>query len=476
MDPRMFRSRAAGLAAALLASSVAAPAGAAGSPPCTGPRLTLAVVLERVAAGPLAGAAAARVGAAEALAEQQSFRQNPTLNLATEDLTGSGSFARLGQSETTLSAWQPIDLADRRALRVGAAATQARSEKAKTLAGAVDRAAEAAAAWVDLLATHRAARLAADAETLAQRLHDEVARRHREGLASEADLARAAIAAREASLDREDALRSERVASVRLAGAWGGTDVDGECIDADLGAPASAGSRAAVRAAVPAAATPSSAEGASEASPAAASAASPTSAAMPRGPGDAVSLAPRLQVADSVVDVRRAEVASAKAEALPNLSVGAGLRYLAAPGDVSLVAGVAVQVPIFDRNAGAIRAAEQRLIEAQAEAEAVRGQHRRDLFVLEQNVAAAASRYDALERDVLPQAERAGAALEKAWRQGGASLAELLAARRDVVMQRRRQLAALVDYHQQRIAYDAAARGAVATASPAVPTAEGESR
>src|SRR3546814_14517758 len=99
-------------------------------------------------------------------------------------------------------------------------------------------------------------------------------------------------------------------------------------------------------------------------------------------------------------------------------AIGLGVRHVRETGDVALVGGLSMPLPIFDRNQGNvaaaranIRAAEAGLVSARASATVRAG----NAIV---NVEAAAARLEALEKAAVPEAAEAFPLPELASRKG----------------------------------------------------------
>lgn len=387
------------------------PAPAAGLPavpdpaPCTA-ALSLSQVLDRVRNGPRSRAAGEEAAAMDGLVRQAGVRPNPEIAVEVEDFTGSGSYTELGQTQTTVSFAQRIPLGGLRARRANLAEHQGLAEIARTAEDSLEAAVTAKRRFIDALAGRERVRIASDGERLAAEVVAAARRRAAAGAGSAADEERARIALARAALLVLQARREEKAAARELASLWGGAPDDEACVTGAW--PVAVATTLDV----------------------------PDRAVLP-------SLAVR--TADAEVDAGRAAVELAKASAAPDLEVGAGLRHLAGPGEVSAVAAVRIEVPIFDRNDGAIDAAEKKLLAAQSRARAVRSEAARHRGRLAEAIAAAAAEADLVEHAMLPAAQRAWTSLSQAWQHGAASVLEVLDARRSLVDLRLQRLDALRD-------------------------------
>ena len=390
------------------ARPAAAPAPSCAVGDAAAPR-TLADVFDRLRGSARADAVAGEVAAASALESQAASRPNPEIALELEDFAGSGSYSGFGESQTTLSVSQRIEVGGRRAQRMEVAARETGAEKARGSQETLRAEVAAKQAFVALIAARERRAISARGEVLAREVLGDARRRVEGGAGSVADVERASIAAATATLAVSEAERAVVVASQRLAGLWGGRGPDASCIAGEL--------------------------------------AHPRERAAPPEPAGDAGASPAVAIAEAEVAVRRAEVAKAKADSFPDLAVAAGVRHLAGPDDVSLVTGLNVEVPLFDRNAGNVRAAEQHLFAAQARARMVRDEAAGRLVRVREAVEAARERAAMLRTQAIPSAERAFTTLARAWRDGAASSLEVLDARRALIALRLEHVEALVEFH-----------------------------
>ena len=151
--------------------------------------------------------------------------------------------------------------------------------------------------------------------------------------------------------------------------------------------------------------------------------------------GALLDLQPRTIDPTQSLEVRLAEAEQVSAEASLRQeivarrldpSVGLGVRHVRELGDVALVAGLSMPLPLFDRNQGNIEAARANIRAAEARRAGalattiVRG---RNAIT---NVEAATVRVEALERAAIPEAAEALRLAQLSYQAGRSSLLELL--------------------------------------------------
>jgi len=344
--------------------------------------LSLSQALDEAAArSPAIVAAEAEVAAAEARIRQAGYRSNPELSLEVENFAGTGELRGLRSTETTLAINQRLDLGGRRGARVGAAVAQLEVQKLRL-----------AIAKADLAQSVREqfARAIAAREKLAQASENEMRARELARVAGilvdagrdpplRALRARSALAQAEA--EREAAVADELAARSSLAALFG--------VSQPVGSVA----------------------------------------------GTALDLTPRNVNPDISLDVRLADAERAAAaagvreqiaERRLDPAVGVGVRHVRETGDVGLVAGLSMPLRLFDRNQGNIDAARQAANAADARrvsALATTTARARNAIA---NVEAAQRRVEALEKAAVPEASEALRLAELSYREGRASLLELI--------------------------------------------------
>lgn len=362
-----------------------APVVAARPEPRTGPlpgSLTLQQALEEASArSPAIVAAEAEVAAAEARIRQAGYRSNPELSVEVENFAGTGELRGLRSTETTVAVNQRLDLGGRRSARVNAAQAELDVQRLKL-----------AMAKADLSQSVREqfARSIAAQEKLAQATENEERAR---------ELARVAGILVEAG--RDPPLRALRARSA-LAQA----QAEREAAGADELAARS--SLAALF-------------GASE----------PVGAVS----GTALDVTPRQVNPDQSLDVRLADaervaaqagVREQLAERRIDPAVGVGVRHVRETGDVGLVAGLSMPLRLFDRNQGNIEAARQAADAADARRASTLATTTAKARNAIANVEAAQRRVEALEGAAVPEATEALRLAELSYREGRASLIELI--------------------------------------------------
>jgi cobalt-zinc-cadmium efflux system outer membrane protein len=156
----------------------------------------------------------------------------------------------------------------------------------------------------------------------------------------------------------------------------------------------------------------------------------------------------RLAIARIAVERARRAHRLAKAEAIPNLVASAGPRYSDPESETTLDLGIGVEIPLFDRNQGAIHAAVAERLSAAAELRSVQ-------IELLAEVSEAWSAYEAARiattryrEQLLPKADRTLDLTRQAYERGKADYLRLLDAQQVVVESRIAQLDSLQSLHE----------------------------
>jgi cobalt-zinc-cadmium efflux system outer membrane protein len=146
--------------------------------------------------------------------------------------------------------------------------------------------------------------------------------------------------------------------------------------------------------------------------------------------------------------LREAELQLAQSQAIPNASVGAGLRRLEAVDDQALMLTFSIGLPVFDRNQGNITAAMERLQRVESERRVRLIAAQTLLFATHQELLQARSQANTLEQTVIPQAQQALNEIEVGYQAGRFSFLDLAAAQREFIEVRRQAIVAAANFHR----------------------------
>lgn len=349
--------------------------------------LTLQQALEEAAArSPAVIAARARVEAAEARIRQAGFRSNPELSVEVENFLGSGELSGFQGTETTVAVNQRLDLGGRRRSRVGAARAELLAEQLRLAIARADLAQAVRQQFATAATARERLRIATESEERARELARIAGILVEEGREPPLRAIRARSAAAQAAAALEAARAEERAARGTLASLFDVSTPPDAVIGALLDL-------------------------------------------QPRTINPEQSLEVRLAEAERLV--AEAEVAQQRTAGRLDPAVGIGVRHVQETGDVGLVAGLSMPLAVFDRNQGNIAAARAGVRAAEANLASASASARVRAANAITSVEAAAARVEALEGAAIPEATEALRLAQLAYREGRATLLELLDAQED---------------------------------------------
>ncbi len=348
---------------------------------------------------------------------QASVKPNPELLLEVENFAGSKGNRGFESAEETLSINQTIELGDKRLKRLRAAHLDA------SLAGwdyetvRLQTALQAAQAFMDVLASQERLTVLRGFVTLAERTNSSVDARIGAGRASPIESDRSMVAlARARALVRSEQVRLDE-AKRRLAALWGSEQPNFGRAEGRLG----------------------------------------RSRAVPGMDRLKAYLEqnPALARWSDGIGHRLAQLDLERAKGLRDIKVGAGVRRLNEDDSVAVVASVSVPLQLFDKNTGAVAAAERRVLKAEQEQSAARTQLIGALVEALGALRVAATQLSALESEILPAAERAFDRTQIGFDEGRFDILNVLDAQRTAFEARLERVNAQAEYEKARVRVEA---------------------
>lgn len=186
--------------------------------------LSLSEALARAAAfDPAQITFGAQVEAAEASVRQANIKPMPTVGFDFENFTGTGPYALLDRSETTLSYALPLERAGKREARVGRARAEVEVVRARSMVVRLDLLRTVQAAYAEALAADAELLVAEARLVAAQASHRDIARRVKSARDPLFAGSRAEAITAQAEIARDQARDSVRVSRNALAAFWGGS-------------------------------------------------------------------------------------------------------------------------------------------------------------------------------------------------------------------------------------------------------------
>jgi len=341
--------------------------------------------------------------------QQAGLRRNPELSTSIEDF-------RARTRSTTNTLGLPLELGGKRAARVAAA------ERSKDLALAdldlvrAELRARVMAAYFSVLMAQERSRLAADSVEIAQRAKDAIAKRVAAGKASPVEDTRATVDLANTRLEASEATAELQTQRYQLALTLGQRSPDFGLVDGDAGS-------APMR---------------------------PTLETLLAQLEDS----PSLRTARLERERRNALVEVEQSKARPDVTVSLGAKRNNELGQTQAVVGLAMPLPLFDRNQGAILEALRRSEKADDELSAVRLRLMAELQEASSRLGMARQSLRTLQETVLPAAQQTFEAASKGLEAGKFGFLEVLDAQRSLLQARARYLNTLAGAYQAAAVID----------------------
>ena len=365
--------------------------------------LTLAAALQLAGTGnPALSAARHELAAQGGALQQAQALPNPELQTLVED-------TRRATRSTTVQLNQLIELGGKRGARADVALRGQELAQAGLAAQQADTRAQVTTAFVDVLAAQEGLRLADSAQALAARASDITARRVTAGKASPVEATRAKVAEASVRLELNLARSTLTQARQRLAALWGSTEPRF-----------------------------TQAEGSLDALP-----------ALP-SPGELearLAQSPAVRQAHSHLAQRQAMLVVEQRRATPDVTVSIGMKRSEELGRSQAIIGLALPLPLFDRNAGNRLEALRRSDQAGDQLAAASVQLQASLAQASVRLATARLDVDSLQREIVPGAQSAYDAASKGFEFGKFAFLDVLDAQRTLLQAKNQTLRALTEAH-----------------------------
>ena len=350
------------------------------------------------------------VGMARADRRQAGLWPNPELSIETEGIGGSGAARRFDGAETTVTISQPIEVAGKAKKRQRVAATRIHQTEYEYAVQRRAVQAQTAKAFYAVLAAQEEVTLAQENLDAAQRLFQAVGQRVAAGKDSPIKETQAAIAVSERRLAEQNTKTALALARRNLAALWGSSAPAFRTVTGDFMEVV----------------TPPTAE-----------------QVLNRIDKHPVSLRWQATLAEA-----EADLALAKTEAIPDITLTGGYKRYEDVGQDTIVLGLAFPLPLFNRNQGA----KERATLALGRTRHLEQQAQVTLITLlgncHQRLTAAAAQAQMLQDEILPRVEDAYGASVTAYREGKLGYLETLDAQRELFKTKQRVLEALTQYHE----------------------------
>ncbi len=335
---------------------------------------------------PITNAADEEIRAAESEARQAGLWDNPTFVAEVEDFGGDREW--FGDADTTLSINQTVPLGGDRSRARDAASAWAQAAHADHAVQRTRLLADTAQAYVAAHAASETLAVRLELLELANNSAAAINSRVEAGRVSPIERGRASVLVGRAAIAANEAASMQVEQHDRLAAIW-----SGERLYADFVSPLDAFDL-------------SRSENAEV--------------------GVWIAENPELQKLRAVTRARAQEIRQERAAAIPDLTVGAGVRRFGGTDDSAFVATVEVPIPVLNRNQSGVRAAASRENAARLDEESTRRALLARFASASGRFERARSTHEQLSDNILPASENALAAAQEAYREGALDVLNFL--------------------------------------------------
>jgi cobalt-zinc-cadmium efflux system outer membrane protein len=351
----------------------------------------------------------AEIRARDAAALQAGLLPNPELGVEVENFGGKDALEGFDGAETTIAFSQLVELGGKRGNRRMVATLDKTLAEWDYQSKKLDVLAATAKAFVEVLIAQEQVALNGDLLKLAEQTTTAVSEKVDAGKVSPVEKSRAQIELAAARTEAKRAVRELEAARRRLAGAWGGERADFGRAVGQLG----------------------------------------NISALPDEESLKEFLSNNPDLARWAAELERSEAALllARSEAVPDLTLSAGVRNFQETDDNAFVVGVSIPIPFFNRNQGGVFEARARVDKAQSEQRAAKVGLVTDLSDTWQNLSVAYTEAVGLRDEILPSAQSTYESTELGYREGKLDFLQMLDAQRTLFTVKRQYLLALGSYH-----------------------------
>jgi cobalt-zinc-cadmium efflux system outer membrane protein len=318
--------------------------------------------------------------AAEARGLQASLRPNPELDVEVESLGGRGERSGFDAAEITISLGQLIELRGKRDKRIRVASLETELAEWDFESQRLDTLRDVTQAFVAVLAAQERLALAEQLRDLSGQAQSAVAQRVEAGKDSAVENLRADVVFSMSRIEFQKASRALTAARRNLAAVWGARTASFEAAAGDFYA-----------------VTPA-----------------------PSALDTDELIAANPDLARWVIEQRQRQAALdlERARATSDITVAAGVQHFRESDDSAFMVGLALPIPLFDRNQGGIEEATANLAKARKQQQAAEIEIAAMLAEAVNGLAAAYDEAHILRADVLPRAQQAFEAAQQGYREG----------------------------------------------------------
>jgi len=356
------------------------------------------------------------IRASEARTLQAGLLPNPEIEVEMEEVGGAGARSGFDSAETTLQFGQLIELAGKRSKRKRLASLESKLAGWDYEARRLDVFSEVAFAFIGVLAAQERLALAEELVGLSEGVLNTVAQRVEAGKDSPIEKTKAKVALASSRIEQKQAQWRLVSARKKLAATWGGISpvFDGVSGQLDAISPI------------------------------------PSEKDLTR----LLKQNPDLARWAVEMESRRAALELEKANSITDPTIFGGMQRFNETDDTSVVFGLSIPLPAFNRNQGRILEAKYNLARAKEQQEAVEANLYAALADAYQALSGAFIEVTDLRNEVLPGAESAFDAVRQGYQEGKFDFLTVLDSQRTLFDARQRYLDALASYHMAKAAVE----------------------
>jgi cobalt-zinc-cadmium efflux system outer membrane protein len=352
------------------------------------------------------------IGASRGERQQSSLIPNPELSVEAENFAGTKSAKGFDEAEVTIGVAQPIELGGKRAARTKAADTQASIAELELQVAGLDLVRDTTIAWAEAIAAHEEVEVARNQQKLAEDVLQSVSRRVAAAAEPAIQQSKSEVALASSKIALQKAERNLGAAMKNLARMWGESAADYK-IDAE--------SFFAIHDAEDKISTENN---------------------------------PDVKLLEAGINLAGANLGLEKANAVPDMTVGAGIRDSRGDGSQAFVASLSIPFPIFNRNQGSILKAGHEVTKAEHQKTAALQEIEQELVRVQNALQVSRMEVDSLEKNIVPSAEKAFTQAKKGYTAGKFPYLEVLDAQRTLADVHMQHITALKDYHIAQAQFD----------------------
>lgn len=352
------------------------------------------------------------VRAAEARALQAGLLPNPEVEVEIEEFGGAGGRSRFDSAETTIQLGQLIELGGKRDKRIRLASLDEEQTRWEYESVRLDVMLEVTRRFVGVLAAQERVALSEKLLDVARKAQSAVAQRVEAGKDPPVEELRASVALSKSEIEAKKASNALSTARRKLAAALGRETVDFKEAMGDFYTTPPAPSFEDV--------------------------------------SDAVTNSPDLERWAAKEQKQRAAVDLEKAKARSDVTVAGGVQYFEEGDDAALVLGVALPIPLFNRNQGGVKEAMENLAKAREQYRATKVKRVAALGEALNRLAGAYNEVAVLQSDVLTNAQRAFETAYQGYEEGKFDYLYVLDTQRTLFETRAQHIDSLEVYHTAR--------------------------